>query len=144
MKHTDLEMYRWKFHHDVYLPSIKSLKQRRHSCYQWWYEYGAFVSMLPRQVGKTNMLVALVNNFNESGEHYLFVAHDNRRAEDIRQKHGLTHVVGPGGVYEGCFDGVLTANINLLIDEYNLIEKHVIIELLDRDWNTVSMAGTLR
>lgn len=144
MRHTDLELYRWKYHHDIYLPSIKSQKQRCNSYYQWWHEYGAFISMLPRQVGKTNMLISLANNFSESGEDYLFVAHNNRRAEGIKQQCGLVHVVGPGGIYEGCFNGILTTKVNLLVDEYNSIEKHIMIELLDRNWNTVSMAGTLR
>lgn len=147
MRHTDLELYRWKYHHDVYLPSNKNrAKYFKNSLPQWWSEHAAFISTLPRQVGKSGMLATLIAHLTERMEDYLVVVPNLNMQKIFLQNTGVSRqfVIPATSMYDRCFDGVAANKINLLIDEYQWLDKPRIISLLDYDWKTVTMAGTLR
>ena len=65
MRLTDLELYRWKFHNDIYIHTTKKWYPSNYpgiSWSQYWKEFGAFVSVLPRQCGKSNMILTIINS----------------------------------------------------------------------------------
>lgn len=146
MKHIDLEMYRWKFHNDIYLPSIRGKTNNTCSMAYWWQEYGAFVSTLPRQVGKTSMLGLLVNYFSENNEFYMLVAPNKKMADNLISKTRVSskNITLASDLYNHCFNGVQTSIVNILVDEYQFLERAQVANLLDNNWKSVTMVGTLR
>lgn len=148
MNQVDLELYRWKFHNTVYAPSIAKRKYR-HSIgmSSWWREYGAFVSVLPRQSGKsTRFIKTLVNDFERTGEDYMIVVPKQGMAKSLAHMTRINaqKITAIGSMYEHCFDGIATREVNLLIDEFMFIDDIRRNMLLDHDWKSVTMIGTLK
>jgi len=142
MNYMDLELYRWKYHHDIYLPSIKKYTS---AIDIWWQEYGAFVSTVPRQSGKTNMLGKLAYIFDSRNEYFMVVVPTQKYVKAFVNRTGVDRmrVTAATSMYDRCFDGIRTRDIHLLIDEYQRVDKPAIRELLNHDWKTVTMAGTM-
>ena len=85
MKHIDLEMYRWRFYNDTYIHTTKNMRPDINPVYSWlgyWKEYGAFVSVLPRQSGKSKMIYNLANYITNSKKRGL----DNSQIQENLKK----------------------------------------------------------
>ncbi|KKL21659.1 hypothetical protein LCGC14_2443240, partial [marine sediment metagenome] len=86
MRLTDLELYRWKFHNDIYIHTIKSWCPGNYpgsSWFQYWKEHGAFISVLPRQSGKSQMIVTMINSLPK--ENYVIICAYRQANVSFRQ-----------------------------------------------------------
>lgn len=150
MELIDLEIYKWKWFHDVHM-NTKHIKTQRQMAASnkafgyrfFWKELGAFVSTLPRQSGKTKMLQKLINGFNEEKTPYIVVVpsitmkdHLIRRGinkNNIYSSSNIDHINGR----------IVPQDTHLLVDEYCHFGQSLEI-LLCHPWKTVTMVGTLR
>jgi hypothetical protein len=148
VKYIDLELYRWRFHHDIYMKRKSSvISNSNNYCNKsyctYWKEIGAFVSVLPRQSGKSMMLTILAKEFAKNNENFIIVvSHDQMRRQFISNGISRENVVS---IYYA-LDHMLNASTvyhNLMIDEFNCIKRDKIDEILNRDWKTVTMVGTI-
>lgn len=146
MRLTDLELYRWKWHNEVYL-QFKRVQAARRSLplLSYWKEYGAFISMLPRQVGKTTMLGEIAKKLSEESFIQIVVPTE-KMAQNFSVKTGLgTNYVCTINTWLSRLSLQLsTEYAHLIVDEFNFIEKNKLDALLDRKWTSVSMASTLK
>ena len=53
------------------------------------------------------------------------------------------NVVSSAELYDRCFEGVKTSQVNLLIDEFMYVDKAKLNLCLDYDWKTVTMVSSL-
>lgn len=148
MKLTDLELYRWKYHHDIYM-NIKRVQDARKTSQRpslFWKEFGAFVSVLPRQVGKTTMLQTIVNNLPESTP-YIIVSPTSSMANSLMHNFKFPSA----NVY--IVDRLLkqlpgisigkVMNSYLLIDEFDYMRRGDLDNILNYYWKSVTMVSTL-
>lgn len=145
MRHTDLELYRWKFHNTVYAPSVA--KHQTHvSRSGWWREHGAFVSVLPRGCGKTSIFIkTIINEFKSKAEHYMVVAHNSSRVKSLAYMlEADKHVTSLTSMYNDCFNGCATMDVHLVLDEFMLMDDTRRNILLDNDWKSVTMISSLK
>lgn len=146
MKQVDLELYRWKFHNTVYAPSVA--KHKYHcGLSMWWREYGAFVSVLPRQSGKTTRFIkTIADDFEKKDEHYMIFTHNRGAAKSLHHLTGISErkITPISSMYNDCFNGIMTGEVNLLIDEFMSIDDVRRNMLLDHEWKSVTMISTLK
>ncbi|MFA5023366.1 MAG: hypothetical protein WC523_00215 [Patescibacteria group bacterium] len=117
----------------------------------YWTQVGAFVSTLPRQSGKTTMLSLLIEDFILKGEDYILVTHNLHMKNNISTNFLIPNnkicVVSSDAnelmFYMG-YNKIITNGCHLLIDEYQLIDNNVLMGVLNFDWKTVTMVGTVR
>src|SRR5574342_1380688 len=87
MNIIDLELYRWQLHR---LGAFNTLKLKPRSMglskLTWWMEYGAFISILPRQSGKTEMLIRMAKILQEEKEPFIFVVPTKTIKDNILQR----------------------------------------------------------
>ena len=144
MRQSDLELYRWKVHH---VTNFHCGRKNNLSMRQWWKEYGAFISVLPRQSGKTSMLKTLINSFSENGEQYMVLVGPNSMRDHLVRNHNIpkekiitSHAYisklahKPGRSED--------QDVNLLIDEFMFISSSTINTILDSEWKTVTMVSS--
>jgi len=140
MRQADLELYRWKVHNQIYVPSMLKHKPP-HSLYSWWSDYAAFTSVLPRQTGKTNMLSILVNEFKKKGEKYIIMVPNVFHKQAFRLKNDK-HVIPAKAIGVNGF-GTVHNGSHLLVDEFMFIDRKIIRVALSINWKTVTMVGSL-
>ena len=135
MNIIDLELYKWQMHRLSSKPGD-------------WLEYGAFISILPRQSGKTEMLIRMAKILQKENEDFLFVVSKKIYKDNILKR----FQIDPKKI-EVLMTSTLIFNfktieksnkINLLIDEFMTLEKIALQSLLKMDWKSVSMVGGFR
>lgn len=150
MNIVDLELYKWQLHR-LGAFGIPKLKPRNMgiSKFSWWMEYGAFISMLPRQSGKTEMLIRMAKMFQTEGQNFLFVVPNATMRNEILRRFSIDpkHI-------EVVMTATLSFNFkymdtrpqhtNLLVDEYTLLHNDAIKGLFKMDWKSISMTGGLK
>lgn len=137
MRHIDLEMYKWRWHHSVYVPSLKIERYRSYEDY--WTDAG-FFSILPRRVGKTAMIVDLTKYFDNNKEDYLVVCL-NKRTCSIMESRGVDR--NKITLHHGCdFRGLNKMNINLLVDEFTSMGA-ANANMMSFRWKTVTMISSI-
>jgi hypothetical protein len=136
MRLIDLELYKWEW---FQLATKRATKE--HLTCKYWLESGAFISILPRQSGKTEMLLILADNFDNRNpkEKYFYCipAHyniKNARFEKIRKKCCFNG--------EQFYYGVNHKEYNLLIDDFVYFDRTYLSNVLEHNWKTVTMVGT--
>ena len=150
MRLTDLELYRWKFHHDIYIHTTNKFRPGNYPLLTWsqyWREHGAFVSVLPRQVGKTEMIVTLINHVMEKNEDYLIVAANKQICIGFQQRGFDRKRTVEGRSIQANSPqlmGLSHASINLFVDEFEWIDKkNHLCHILNHPWKTVTMVSSL-
>lgn len=145
MRLTDLELLRWKLFHDEYIKQpyvvAEKAQEQGRTLTSYWKHIGAFVSTLPRQVGKTTMLGELVNRFVKEKESYIIIVPSHSMKKALIKNHGFNekHCVSSQD-----FQGISVRECNLLIDEYTIFSERDLDTILSYNWKTVTMVGTLR
>jgi len=152
MNLIDLELFKWKWFHDVHLQgsSIKSRREKARlngGLRYYWKEEAAFIATLPRQSGKTDMLVRLSKIFESSDpkEEYMVVA-----SNQSMRGHLVSRGINPKRTNtsymidnSASIKGIRHSEYNLMIDEYQTFEASL-DAILIYPWKTVTMVGTLR
>lgn len=130
MRQTDLELYRHKIH---------NLTRKKPDFFvmlpcNYWLEYGAFVSILPRQCGKTEMLVTITKNYSKDGEKIAVYCkqYDSRFA-------GILGAVELKGI---SLHGICYHDYNLIIDEFDFINNEKLRNIIDHPWKSVTMVSS--
>jgi hypothetical protein len=149
MKITDIELYRWKWHNEVYIHAVKKHHTSFIGSDIYWREYGAFCSVLPRQSGKTSMLIQISRIFDEKKEIWLILTPNQGMADAIKQKYLLPKekvfsASGPG--FLNLIRSVVTpfSDIHLLVDEFLFIKELGKLHLaLNNPWKSVTMVSSL-
>lgn len=116
--------------------------------FSYWKEYAAFISVLPRQSGKSTMLKDMVHQFDSRNEnHVIFVPNESI------QKCLIANVFPNGrnkikpvsfSRIDRLLQGIIYSDMHLLVDEFDMIERPTLDSLLNRNWRSVSMVSTLR
>jgi hypothetical protein len=153
MKLIDLEMYRWRFHNDMYVHTRNQFRPDKYPPITWvqyWKEHGAFVSVLPRQSGKSTMLTILAksiaNRENEMCGDYRIVCSFFRH-NNIFTHAGLDRkkILNGRSVRKGMLDGLQHSDIHLMIDEFDYLDmNNHLIHVLDYPWKSVTMVSSLK
>lgn len=130
MRQADLEMFRHKIH-NITKKSVVGNTQ----LYTYWMEYGAFISIMPRQSGKTMMLERIAKNYLESGEKVIIVT------DWAKGKFSGMRKISSILLVNRC-SGIKFNEYNLIIDEFDFISRKCFIDILNYKWKTVTMAGS--
>lgn len=148
MKTADYDYYKYKkllmdncrSEWQLYCNSIDSIKSDRNKIISllgnnwtyFWLEHGAFIKVLPRQIGKTTFLVeqAKLNN----GIVISVTEHMRRR---IKQDFNYDRAMSIADLR-----GLDTSSEWLFVDEYDFISKDQINILLNRSWYGVMMISS--
>lgn len=150
MRLTDLELYRWKFHNDIYVHTTNKYRPGNYpllNWFQYWIEHGAFVSILPRQSGKSQMIITIINHNDGEKEDYRIIC-STRSGFPRFTKAGLDR----NKMFEGrsvkkgfhLFQGIKHEEINLFVDEFEHIDmKNHLIHILNYPWKSVTMVSSL-
>lgn len=144
MNYIDLELYRWRYHNTVHIHTIPKI----YNFAQYWKEYGAFVSTVPRGVGKTESIIKLVKtlmskNCSEDivGEFLIVVP------SPIYVRKFLKAQIHPDNIKFASslrLEGLNLKDTHLFIDEYDYVSKNLLDGILNHPWKSVSMFSTLR
>lgn len=144
MNASDLELYRWKWHNDVFVPCLNPTSVQYYGWTGYWKEHGAFVSASPRQIGKTTMLSQIINVFDEKCEKYLIVFPSSLMLMTARNNFGFSNAVTADNLVTGGVKGYHHNEIHLMIDEFDHIDNGVTNIILSHAWKSVTMVGTLK
>lgn len=143
MRQTDLEFHRWKFHN---LTKLSKNKRHRHCSWRcYWQEHGAFGSLLPRQSGKTNLILDMIGNIKSRDEDYLLAV--LRPQDKIRMLAQNRCSLKIGSVIHGAeVDNRLCGRCNsvhLFVDEFAYFNDDHLRKLLDNPWKSVTMVSSI-
>src|SRR5574337_1021551 len=124
MNIIDLELYRWHWFN-----LNKKIRD-------------PFICTLPRQSGKTTMLIKMANMLQRENEDFLIAAPTLSEKNNITNIYNITPnkiFVMPKQIASANFilrtEGIMTYNNrHLLIDEYTQYTKNAVKELLRLDW----------
>jgi len=147
VRQTDLELYRWKWHNEVYL-KFKRVQAVRSQMLlsSYWKEYGAFVSVLPRQLGKTTMLGVIAKHLLQIEGHAVqIIVPTSHMKLSVANKIQLpSNYIKSVVEFVGSNQSDLSSAKHLLVDEFDFIDRMHLIMVLDNDWKSVTMVSTLR
>jgi hypothetical protein len=152
MNLIDLELFRWKWFHEVLMK--KTITQKRKIMAKqsgdlkfFWKEDGAFVSTLPRQSGKTDMLIRLSRIFDgsETSEKYIVIVDNFKMKENLVNRGFNKNYVFTKYMFENDIRGknMPPEEYNLMIEEYQRFGT-TLDDILGLPWKSVTMVGTLR
>jgi len=146
MNITDLEMYRWRWHNDIFLQqkNIKRLKENYLHCEQYWKEIGAFTSVLPRQSGKTTMIGKMIDFVATQSNKRNYVVFVSQLATvwHFCKTTGLPTDGVKVSLSEFATEMTAPENYHLFVDEFlYAAELH---ELLRYYWASVTLVGSLK
>ena len=138
-----LEMARWHAHNEQILPERRKLWEKYIPLSDqrsiWWKENGAFISTLPRGIGKTAMIKDLTEEMEDRDEEFIVMASSVSFAEKLKKHRGIKEVYAPHTMPEG----LEFSNTHLFVDEYQRIVGDTLNQLLKHEWKSVSLFGTL-
>lgn len=144
MNVVDLELYRWQLHR----AGTKFHRLKQKTKFAWSLESGAFISMLPRQSGNTELLIRIAKILQEEKEDFIFVvAHNNMRniiLSRLSMDPKKIEVIMTATTAFNFKNIENKEQINLLIDEYMLIDRHAMREMFKMNWKSISMTGGLK
>lgn len=147
MHYTDLELYRWKWHNEVYLKfkRVQAVKYQL-PLSSYWKEFGAFVSVLPRQIGKSTMIATMTRIFEGKEEPFIVMVPNMRMALHFCTNQNVSYKnVGADAEWVVSYAKSKLPHItNLLIDEFDFISEDDMNKMLSYDWSSVSMASSLK
>jgi len=128
MKQTEFELLRWKYHNENKM-SMNDCNWQS-SWHTYWKEIGAFISILPRQVGKSTMIAEMAKNF-KSAVIISPMYSDKKEFEHISKwtnedKLAVAH------------------NFHLFMDEFSYIQKSDLDMILNNPWKSVTMVSSLK
>ena len=87
MRLTDLELLRWKLFHEEHIKQPYIVERKLQTTrIDYWKELGSFVSTLPRQSGKTTMLLEIANRFIKDDEAYFVLVPTITMKKIVMQK----------------------------------------------------------
>ena len=139
MNQTDLEIYRWKLHNRFV---NKSPPSPISSAHEYWGEYGAFVSIMPRQSGKSTMIKRMIDILADDGESDVVVI-----AVNNTHKAYLVNNIGIAEDIIGCADSYdygpvgSKGSCHLFVDEFMYIGN---VQYKNLNWKTMTLVGSLR
>lgn len=143
MRETDLELHRWKWH-NLQLKSRKKNHLFNMSCCAFWRELGAFISVMPRQSGKSTMLmrmVSILSDVSEDQSNFLFVV------PTANQKRLADALFYPYTVHTAFDHNILIRrnfkNCHLMVDEFAHIKRADLDKWLDYNWRSVTMVSSI-
>lgn len=132
MNQSDLEMFRHKVH---------NLTRRKNTgistdLFTYWMEYGAFISIMPRQSGKTFMLEKIAQNYLNKGEKVIVLSTNS----NIRKN----RFNGVPKFYCKTYPskGITHEEYNLIVDEFDFVSKSYLKDTLSHNWKSVTMASS--
>lgn len=142
MRQTDLEIYRWQVHNNF---GLRPVSNTGHINRAHWKEHGAFVSVLPRQSGKSIMLGKMFDIRRKQEEDALVITRTTQDAKDFSNKTGI-HISNIQTVDRVLllYWGKYIADTHIFIDEFMHMDKSTLEQLLDWRWKSVTMVGTLK
>jgi hypothetical protein len=155
MRYIDIELYRWKFHHDIYMKrkdprfykQNKSFTNSNVRMQYYWKELGAFISIIPRGSGKSTMLTILAKEFEKNKEKFIIVTPDAQmKGHMISMGIQNKNVISARSYDESTIIRTIGSSpifCNLMIDEFNLLPKATLDDILGYNWKTVTMVGSL-
>lgn len=131
----DLKRQEWVLHQKL----AKYWTKTGLNLYEWWLEYGAFICQMPRRSGKSTLLVSLANDLVQRSP--VFVAAGFADARNLLGSMGLSsrvsHLTLP---FQDKLKGV--SGGHLFVDEYTFLGGAELAELLNHNWDSVSLFGT--
>ncbi len=144
MRQTDLELYRWKWHRDVY---INKKGPRNHysksGCGLYWKEFGAFISIMPRQCGKTTMIGQMMRMCEEDGEKVFAIVSGPHAIKYFCNTTGA-HTCDVTYSYDSNIPYLDICNTNLFLDEFTYFRSGDVDTILSNQWKSITMVGTLK
>ena len=165
MRYIDLELHRWQWqwHNEVYLQA-KRIKDASKTMPLplYWKEYGAFVSVIPRQLGKTTMIGEIINYLSQSVLlHNKYDINDEDFIMDdvlvvVPTRRMINFVVSKIGIPRRCVCSIngfcwyrnvkdtKNPQKHLFVDEFDFIDRKDISHLLDWNWKSVTMVSSLK
>lgn len=152
MRQIDLELYRWRFHNDIYIHTTKRFRPDVYPMmpwYQYWKEHGAFVSVLPRQSGKSTMITiltkAIINKENGLCGDYRIICNFKQIVKTFVLDFDRNKIHFGNSLRKGMFAGLRHSDIHLMVDEFDYIDmKNHLIHALDYPWKSVTMVSSLK
>lgn len=132
MNIIDLELYKWHWQ------NLTKISRE------------PFISTLPRQSGKTTMLMKMANILDNNRENFLIIVPTMNEKQLIKNKYKIDDskiFILPKSLAAAGFvlknSGINNyKDINLLVDEYTCYNIYAIKELLRLQWKSISMVGT--
>jgi hypothetical protein len=146
MNMTDLELYRWKIFRDIYLKQSSVQNSRNvSSMSHYWKNIAAFTSVLPRRVGKTNMLCKMVEIIAATGDN-VYIIPLNMTCKTYIYKMLRRHFYGtvPNNCKVVFTSDVKSLKGHLFIDEFLYFDNKILNKILDNQWETVTMVSGLK
>ena len=142
MRLTDLEFYRWRFQNNFHLTSRQ--KHCNMSWLEYWQEYGAFTSILPRQVGKSTMLKNMVDFLVSREENDIWIVCNNLKAADhLVYNIGIHKYMVFVNMHASCkMITEKTSGVHLFMDEFLYTDGWE--DFLKRPWKSVTLISTLK
>jgi len=137
-----------KFYH--HLNNRREDMRERMSLSEWWTECGAFVEILPRQVGKTTAIISLYNElksgridprFGKVTEFVKILCYSARVKENLI-KRGISS--DDVFVKQEEMVGLDYMNIHLFVDEYMFIDKKIVDFIFDQEWKSLNLISSLK
>lgn len=143
MKQIDLELYRWGWHN---LTKPKYDVKKYGSSLYYWREYGAFISVTPRQSGKTAMLGIIIKNIlrnNKSDKIIVIVPSISMIVNFCKiTKYNSNTVYSPSG-FMNTTHKINFNDTNLIIDDFYGINKLKLNIIINNMWKSVTMVSSL-
>ena len=149
MKETDLELFRWNW----YRLRIRDIKANRNAALglrTFWSEYGVFVSTLPRQSGKSEMIIKMAEALENNGEAFLIIVlNENMK----RHLSGMAPNIYPGKIRTN--PGAMMSfyrlgadsrpeDTHILIDEYEHLHNQAMGWIMNENWKSISLIGSYK
>lgn len=148
MKEVDLELYRWHWYQTRIQDIIKEFRDKGIDNRTFWSDHGTFMSVLPRQAGKTTMLIQMAKILQAKEEGFLIITPNRAMSDDISRRSPEIHPArirsNPGAMVSAYHLGEALDKKHLLIDEYQFFHEQALNSMLNEDWKSVSMVGTLK
>ena len=144
MNIIDLELYKWKLYQEGI---FKRSKVPITGQVDWWLNNGMFISTLPRQSGKTELLIRMSKILQQEKENFIFIVPNQITKHDIlnRTKYYPNDIRVCGTLDVVNYFKNIQANFtHLLIDEYCSFYNFIMKELLTINWKSVSAVGSLQ
>jgi hypothetical protein len=104
-------------------PTARELKKVLNKA-AYWFEVGAFVATLPRQSGKSTLL-----------DKMFYSTPGSIKLSGVKDNSNLDWLLGKREQW---------SNTHLFIDEYDWIPADVLYKILDRDWASVTLIGSMK
>ena len=136
MSLIDLEILKWRYFRTWHTNTAN--KAQYTSLSRYWMESGAFLSILPRQSGKTTAMIKMATDIIQSGEKACLFVLNRHIAEQIQGRNPLLK----GHVFTNWYPPGVRSNYHCFIDEFMLNKQ--LDSILTNDWKSVTGLSSMR